>query len=450
MTGMEYDIAVIGAGAAGLMAAGEAARSGRSVLVIEKMEKTGRKVRISGKGRCNLTNARPPEEFLEHVRSGRDFFAPAFAALDNNRTVKFFKREGVALEVERGERVFPKSGKAWDIANALAEFAVEQGAKIELRTRVERILALGGRIYGVEITNRNGFARKVECHAVILCTGGASYPLTGSTGDGYAFASELGHTIEPIRPALVPLRSSHPQIAAMEGVSLRNAGARLMVDGQCVREEFGELDFSSRGVEGPVILRIAREAVDALIDGRQVAIELDLKPALDIPTILDRLGRERALLPPLARLGELLRKLMPAPMVEVMAAEMGMNAASRLSTLGEDTDEKIAQALKRFVVPISDYGTFDEAVVTAGGVSTAEVDPQTMQSKLVRGLYFAGEVLDIDADTGGYNMQIAFSTGFLAGRAAGEAVGLLIGAAAAGQTGEAMRTAGQTGPDSDN
>jgi len=413
---MEYDVVVIGAGAAGLMAAGEVARGGRSVLLIEKMEKAGRKVRISGKGRCNLTNTRPREEFLAHIHAGRDFFTPAFDSFDNNRTVKFFRREGVALEVERGERVFPQSGKAWDIANALVAKAIEEGAKIEYRTRVERILTITDKIYAVEVRNRNGFIRKVECQAVILCTGGASYPATGSTGDGYVLAHELGHTIEPLRPSLVPLLSSHPHIASLDGMGLRNTGVRLMVDGELVGEEFGELDFTPRGVEGPVILRLSRQAVDALADEREVRLELDLKPALDIPTLLDRIAREREALPAVARFGELLRKLVPAPLVEVLAGEAGQRSAVRMSALDEEVYQKVAQVLKCLTLPISYYGSFEEAVVTAGGVSTDEVDPLTLQSKLIKGLYFAGEVLDIDGDTGGYNLQIAFSTGFLAGQ----------------------------------
>ncbi|GHV00429.1 aminoacetone oxidase family FAD-binding enzyme [Bacteroidia bacterium] len=416
---MEYDVIVIGAGAAGLMAAGEAALEGHSVLVLEKMEKAARKVRISGKGRCNLTNTRPREEFLEKVRSGRDFFAPAFDQFDNRRTFTFFRKQGVPLEVERGERVFPRSGKAWDIANALVEWVEESGAKIEYHTSVERILTVGGQIFGVEVLNRKGFVRKFECSKIILATGGASYPSTGSTGDGYRLAHDLGHSIEPIRPSLVALVSSLPAIHSLEGMSLRNVGARLVVDGQTVREEFGELDFSSRGVEGAVILRVSRDAVDALIDGHRVEVELDLKPALDVETLRERIVREREALPDVARLGELLRKLMPAPLVEVIAAEVGRPSSARMNSLDQSVFERVIELLKRFTLPIDDYGPFDQAVVTAGGISLEEVDPQTLQSRILPGLYLAGEVLDIDADTGGYNLQIAFSTGRLAGRLLG-------------------------------
>ena len=412
---MEYDLIVIGAGAAGLMAAGVAARAGRNVLVVEKMEKGGRKVRITGKGRCNLTNAKPREEFLAKVRSGREFFEYSYDRFDSQRTIDFFRKSGVPIEVERGDRAFPKSGKAWDIANALVKWAETNGAKVMYRTSAEDIKVLGGKIYGVGICTRNGFVRNLECANVILATGGASYPATGSTGDGYPFAHALGHTIEEIRPSLVPLVSNYPRIGELDGLHLKNVGARLIIDGEVAREEFGEMDFSERGMEGAVILRLSREAVDALIEGKKVELALDLKPALDPETITDRIARERAALPEVARLGEVVRKLVPKVLVNPICAELGADSSWRMNKIEEEKFAALVGVLKNFVLPVSDYKGFEEAVVTAGGVSTYEIDPQTMQSKLVKGLYFAGEVMDIDADTGGYNLQVAFSTGHLAG-----------------------------------
>ena len=250
-----YDVIVVGAGAAGMMAAGTAARAGRRVLLIEKMEKSGRKVRITGKGRCNVTNARPAEEFASQVRTNAEFFAPAFAEFNNRATIRFFERQGVKLDIERGERVFPHSGKAWDIANALLDYCVENGVKILYDTRVTGILTLGDRVFGVRYRNKRGFERKEECAQVILATGGVSYPGTGSTGDGYAFASDLGHTIEPLRPSLTPLVTSHPRMSRLSRLLLRNVRATLWVDDGPVREEFGELGFSERGIEGAVALR---------------------------------------------------------------------------------------------------------------------------------------------------------------------------------------------------
>ena len=306
-----YDVIVVGAGAAGMMAAGTAARNGRRVLLIEKMEKSGRKVRITGKGRCNVTNARPAEEFAEQVRTNAGFFAQAFAEFNNRATIRFFERAGVKLEIERGERVFPKSGKAWDIANALLEYCFENGVKIIYDTRVTEIMTLGNRVFGVKYINKRGFERKEECAQVILATGGVSYPATGSTGDGYAFAADLGHTIEPLRPSLTPLVSSHAQIRYLDKVLLRNVRATLYIDNEPVREEFGEIGFSDRGIEGAVALRMSRDAVDALIDGRRVKLTLDLKPALTEEVLRDRIARELAELEPTEFFGELLRKLFP-------------------------------------------------------------------------------------------------------------------------------------------
>ena len=410
-----YDVIVIGAGAAGMMAAGTAARSGKRVLLLEKMEKSGRKVRISGKGRCNLTNARPPEEFLTHVRTNTDFFEVAFAEFNNKATIRFFERMGVKLEIERGERVFPKSGKAWDVANALLEYCVENGVKIEYNCRVQEILTAAGKVYGVKYMNKRGFSRKEEAPAVILCTGGVSYPGTGSTGDGYLFAADLGHTIEPVRPSLTPLKSSHAQMKFMDKLLLRNVRVKLFVEGEEVREEFGEIGFSERGIEGAVALRVSRDAVDALIDEKRVKLVVDLKPGLTEEMLLDRIERDLAEMQPDEFFSELLRKLVPKALVLPIANELDIHSKNYVRKLSEAEKLRLVKLLKGFVFPITDYAPFPFAVVTAGGVRCDEVNKYTMESLKVKGLYFAGEVLDLDANTGGYNLQIAFSTGRLAG-----------------------------------
>ena len=410
-----YDVIVIGAGAAGMMAAGTAARSGKRVLLIEKMEKSGRKVRISGKGRCNVTNARPAEEFMEHVRVNQEFLTQAFSEFNNRATIRFFERMGVKLDIERGERVFPRSGKAWDIANALLEYCFSNGVKILYETRVTEIMTLSGRVFGVRYINKRGFERREECNQVILCTGGVSYPGTGSTGDGYTFAADLGHTIEPLRPSLTPLKSTHAQMKFLHGLLLRNIRATLSVDGEAVREEFGEIGFSDRGIEGAVALRMSRDAVDALIDGKSVKLTLDLKPALDEETLRNRIARELADLEPTEFVSELLRRLVPKPLVMPLARELDIHSKTYVSKLTEAEIERIIKVLKGMVFPISDYAPFEYAVTTAGGVNCQEVNPYTMESLKVKGLYLAGEVLDLDGDTGGYNLQIAFSTGRLAG-----------------------------------
>lgn len=412
---LPYDVIVVGAVAAGMMAAGTAARNGHRVLLLEKMEKSGRKVRITGKGRCNVTNARPPEEFAGQVRTNAEFFSTAFAEFNNRATIRFFERLGVKLDVERGERVFPRSGKAWDIANALLEYCVDNGVKIVYDTRVTEIMTLNGRVFGVRYRNKRGFERKEECPRVIVATGGVSYPATGSTGDGYTFAADLGHTVEPVRPSLTPLVSSHPQIGYLDGLLLKNIRAVLHIDGEPVREEFGELGFSERGIEGAVALRMSRDAVDALIDGRRVKLVVDLKPALTEEILRERIAREIAGMEPTEFFGELLRKLVPKPLVMPLAQELDIHSKNYVGKLTEEEITRLIKTLKGFTFPITDYAPFEYAIVTAGGVSCAEVNPYTMESLKVRGLYFAGEVLDLDANTGGYNLQIAFSTGRLAG-----------------------------------
>lgn len=411
-----YDVIVIGAGAAGMMAAATAAKNGRRVLLMEKMEKAGRKIRISGKGRCNLTNARPPEEFREAIRTNADFFDVAFAEFNNKATIRLFERLGVKLDIERGQRVFPHSGKAWDIANALIDFCVESGVEVMYDTRVSDVLAIDGKVYGVRYFNKRGFERKEEAPNVIIATGGVSYPATGSTGDGYIFADRLGHTIEAVRPSLTPLRTSHPQRKYLDGLLLKNVAARLYVDNELVREEFGEIGFSERGIEGAIALRMSRDAVDALIDERKVKIVLDMKPALTEEMLTERIRREIADMQPEEFFAELLRRLVPKQMVIPLAHELDVHSKNYIRKVTDAEIARLVKVLKGMTFPIVDYAPFEYAVVTAGGVRCDEVNRYTMQSNKVSGLYFAGEVLDIDANTGGYNMQIAFSTGRLAGQ----------------------------------
>lgn len=411
-----YDVIVIGAGAAGLMAAATAARNGKQVLLMEKMEKAGRKIRISGKGRCNVTNARPPEEFREAIRVNADFFDVAFAEFNNKATIRLFERLGVKLDIERGQRVFPRSGKAWDIANALVDYCTDNGVTFMYDTRADGILTSDGKVYGVTYVNKRGFRRKEEASTVIVATGGVSYPATGSTGDGYLFADELGHTVTEVRPSLTPLRTSHPQRKYLDGLLLRNVRAQLVVDGEVVREEFGEIGFSERGIEGAVALRLSRDAVDALIDERKVKIVLDMKPALDEDTLFDRIKREIAEMQPEEFFSELLRKLVPKNLVMPIAHELDVHSKNYIRKVTDAEIRRLIKVLKGMVFPIVDYAPFEYAVVTAGGVCCDEVNKYTMESLKVKGLYFAGEVLDLDANTGGYNMQIAFSTGRLAGQ----------------------------------
>ena len=410
-----YDVVVIGGGAAGLMAAGTAARTGKKVLLLEKMEKPARKVRITGKGRCNLTNARPVEEFAENVRTNGEWLHVAMSEFTNRATMRFFERMGVKLVTERGERVFPASGKAADIANALEFYCRDHEVDIQCHSRVTEILISDGKVYGVKYMNKRGYVRRIEVANVIIATGGVSYPGTGSTGDGYSFADQVGHTIESVRPSLTPLKSNHPQMEYIRNVWLKNINARLFIAGEMVREEFGEMSFSDRGLEGAVILRLSRDAVDALLEEKSVKIELDLKPALTEDILRERIKREVAEMQPEDFFAELVRRLVPKPLVVPICKELDVHSRLYISKVSDKEFERLIKVLKGWSFPISDYAPFEYAVVTAGGVSCSEVNEYTMESLKIKGMYFAGEVLDVDANTGGYNLQIAFSTGHLAG-----------------------------------
>ena len=415
MSHPHYDVVVIGGGAAGLMAAGTAAKVGNKVLLLEKMEKPARKVRITGKGRCNLTNARPVEEFGENVRTNAEWLNVAMSEFTNRSTMRFFERMGVKLVTERGERVFPASGKAADIANALEFYCRDYDVEIQCNSRVTEILVADGKVYGLKYMNKRGYVRKIEVSNVIIATGGVSYPATGSTGDGYTFADRVGHTVESVRPSLTPLVSNHPQIEYIKAVWLKNINARLFVAGEMVREEFGEMSFSDRGLEGAVILRLSRDAVDALLDEKSVKIELDLKPALTEDILRERIKREVAEMRPEDFFAELVRRLVPKPLVVPICKELDVHSRLYISKVSDKEFERLIKVLKGWSLPISDYAPFQYAVVTAGGVSCSEVNEYTMESLKIKGMYFAGEVLDVDANTGGYNLQIAFSTGHLAG-----------------------------------
>lgn len=410
-----YDVIVIGGGAAGIMAAGVAAAAGRSVLVCEKMEKPQRKVRITGKGRCNLTNMKPAYEFLSKVRAGREFFGPSFMAFDNNVTKEFFESIGVPLEVERGQRVFPASGKAWDIAEAHVRWARSQGVEIECFAEVGNIEIFKKVIRAVTVRKRSGEKEVIDCGAVVIATGGLSYPATGSTGDGLRFAYEAGHRIVEVRPSLTPLETDPAPSKEMNRLSLRNISASLFVNGHKIAEEFGEIEFTPTGVSGPVTLRLSREAVDALIEEKEVSLSMDLKPALSEVQLKNRIQREKAQLGLSVPVSKLMGKLLPAAFIGFFLNATGIKPDIRLAGLTDVTENMIITKLKSFTFAVTDYRPFAEAVITAGGVDTGEINPLTMESKLVGGLFFAGEVMDIDADTGGYNLQIAYSTGRAAG-----------------------------------
>lgn len=405
-----YNTIIIGAGAAGLMAATTAAKKG-SVLIVEKMEKPARKVRITGKGRCNITNTKAKEDFLAKVRCGAEFFERAFENFDNRATMEFFEKNGLEIEAERGDRVFPKSGKAWDVADTLVKAAKQAGARIECYCAIESLNIEDNVIKSV--TTQDGMT--ISCDNVIVCTGGLSYPATGSTGDGYNMAYDAGHNIEAVRPSLTPLESDAHIIGHLNGSKLKNINTKLIVDDRLKAEEFGEMEFMPFGVSGATILRMSRMAVDAIIDQKKVEISIDLKPALSRQQLENRIARELKTMRPTEQITELVHRLAPSRLVSPVLHQSRIPIMLHIRQFDDTRRDSLISTLKDLRIPITDYRPYPEAIVTAGGVDLNEIDPSTMESILVKGLFFAGEVLDIDADTGGYNLQIAFSTGHLAG-----------------------------------
>lgn len=408
-------IIVIGGGAAGILAAGTAAAAGAEVLVLEKMPRTLLKLGISGKGRCNITNVAQIPEFITHFgRNGR-FLRQAFHRFFSTELLTLLQQVGVSVTTERGGRVFPTSGKAMEVVRALRRWAGKNGAEISTGVGVDALLLQQGRIAGVRCRGTDYPATKV-----ILASGGASYPATGSTGEGYRLAQEVGHHVVALRPALIPLLSSGVDCAALNSLALRNVGVSLYVAGKKQADAFGELTFTPDGVAGPVILTLSLAAVDALSAGEDVHLEIDLKPALDDKKLDARLIRDFAKRTH-EPLHSILRGLLPRELVQVCLEQTQVDTEQLGHSVTAEQRKKLRHWLKHFNVEIHAHRPMEEAIVTAGGVDLREVDPRTMESKLVPGLYFAGEVLDLQADTGGYNLQAAFSTGWLAGTSAAAA-----------------------------
>ncbi|MFN8209083.1 MAG: NAD(P)/FAD-dependent oxidoreductase [Bacteroidales bacterium] len=411
-----FDVLIIGAGAAGLMAAGRAAALGARVLLLEKMERAGRKLLITGKGRCNITNDAPLEEFYEHIFPHGRFLKHAFNAFPPAQLVSLLNQLGLDTVVERGGRVFPASGKAADVVNALMKWVEQGGVKAEYGWRAEELLIKDQQVQGIQIRSRDT-TRVLAAKKIILCVGGQSYPGTGSTGDGYAIALGAGHRIITPHPALVPLVTEGDTAGKMKGLLLKNVNASLWVNGKKVKDEFGEMSFADFGLDGPIILTLSRQAVDALRAKNKVEISIDLKPALDHEKLDMRLRRDLDT-DGKARIYFLLKGLLPMQMIPVFLEKTALDVDKACHQLSGKERKSILHLLKDFRFQVSGFRSFNEAIVTAGGISTEEVSSKTMESKLVKGLYFAGEILDLDANTGGFNLQIAFSTGWLAGTAA--------------------------------
>ena len=403
-----FDAVVVGGGAAGMMAAITAAEWGKSVLLIEKNDRLGKKIRITGKGRCNVTNNCEPRTVIESTPGNGRFLYSAMQNFAPEDTMRFFESLGVPLKTERGNRVFPVSDNAHDIADAMAKRLKELRVPV-VQGCVRKILTRDGAVCGVQ-TDKETY----EAPAVLLACGGASYPGTGSNGDGARLAASVGHTVTPLRPSLVALLSNDPDCPAMQGLSLRNCGVTVRDNKKkkSIYNDFGELLFTHFGLSGPTILSASAHMRD-MAPGRYT-VELDLKPALTPEQLDQRLLRDLEKNKN-KNFSNALDELLPQKMIPVIIERSGIPPEEKCNTVTRVQRSALLDALKHFTVEISGFAPLAGAIVTAGGVSVKEVDPKTMQSKIAPGLFFAGEILDVDAYTGGFNLQIAFSTGYAAG-----------------------------------
>ena len=405
----KHKVIVVGGGAAGMMAAGFASLAGGKVLLLEKNDRLGKKLAITGKGRCNVTNDCAAEEVLKNTpRNGRFLFS-AMQAFEPDQVMAFFEEHGCKLKVERGNRVFPVSDKSADVIDALQRFLKEQNVERK-RAVVKELLVENGAVRGVMTDEGPVYGR-----CVILCTGGCSYPLTGSTGDGYRMAEAVGHSIVTPRGSLVPLEEDGNWCAEMQGLSLRNVSVKLINQkNKTIYEDFGELLFTHFGLSGPTVLSSSAHCKE----GDTYRISIDLKPALDEQKLDQRILRDLEQYQNRS-MENALQDLYPKSLIPVMLERAEIDPDMKANSLTRQQRRKLLELTKAFTVQIAGPRPVAEAIITAGGIKTKEVDPKTMESKLVSGLYFAGEVLDVDAYTGGFNLQIAWSTARAAGMAAG-------------------------------
>lgn len=402
-------IAVIGGGAAGMLAAGTATLSGADVTIFESTDRLGKKLAITGKGRCNVTNNCTREEFLENVTKNPRFLYAALSAFSTEDTMTLFESLGVKLKTERGRRVFPESEKAIDIVNALRDYS--SGAKI-IHKKVSAIAATDN---GFTVSAGN---KDYAFDKVIIATGGKSYPLTGSDGSGYKLAMKLGHSVTELTPSLIPMTSWSPLCKEMQGLSLKNVKISIKNEaGKVLYTDFGEMMFAHFGVTGPVIL-----SASAHLRGEDITtltLSIDLKPALDDKTLDQRLLSDfskKTNKDLINSLGDLL----PSKMIEPFIALSGVDGRKKVNSITKEERRALLNTFKSFDIPLDGYRPIEEAIITSGGVDVKEITPKTMESKIIPGLYFAGEIIDVDAYTGGYNLQIAYSTGYLAGKSAAE------------------------------
>jgi predicted Rossmann fold flavoprotein len=401
-------VIVVGGGAAGMMAAIKAAEKGHDVTLLEKNDRLGKKIFITGKGRCNVTSNKDIEDIIKNIPGNGNFMYSALYTFSNYDLMEMIERKGVKLKVERGDRVFPESDKSSDIIKCFEKYLNENGVNIMLNTKVTDVIAKNGEIYGVEINNE----RIIKCDVVILATGGKSYVGTGSTGDGYIFAEKLGHTITEIKPSLVPLVAKEEWIRDLMGLSLKNVEIKVKFNNKVIYKDFGEMLFTHFGISGPIVLSASRKVVDCL--PKEVEVFIDLKPALNFDELDKRILRDFEKNKN-KQFKNSLDELLPKKLIPVVVKLSQINPEKPVNSITKEERSGLVKLLKEFKITITGTRPLNEAIITRGGVSVKEVDPSTMESKIVKGLYIAGELLDVDALTGGFNLQIAFSTGYCAG-----------------------------------
>jgi len=400
---------VIGGGAAGLISAYYSALNGDDVTIIEQNEKVGKKIYITGKGRCNVTNDCEPEEFLKNVVTNSKFLYGSIFSFPPEKLIQLLESSGLILKTERGRRVFPLSDKSSDVIKSLEKLCLSQNVKINLCEKVIKIADNNGKIEKV-FTDKSIY----KCNKVIICTGGVSYPSTGSKGDGYFFAKELGHTIISPKPALCPIEISNSFCKELQGVSLKNVKLTLKNKEKVIFSELGEMIFTHFGVSGPIVLSCS--SFINKYNANDLTLSIDLKPALTFEQLDDRVQRD-FLKYKNRDLQNSLNELLPKSLIKVIIELSGIPFYKKNDVITKDERKKLVTVLKNIDLKIKRLRPIEEAIITSGGINVKEINPKTMESKLVKGLYFAGEVLDVDALTGGYNLQIAFSTGFMAGNA---------------------------------
>ena len=404
-------IVVIGGGPAGIMAAGCSAGAGRKVILIEKNIRLGKKLSICGKGRCNITNDTDIYGLMANIPSNGRFLYSAFSKFSNIDIVDFFNDRGLKTKVERGGRVFPVSDNAHDVVAVLEKYLRQRGVIIKYNSVVDKINTKDGRVASVVLHG----GEIIECDSVIIATGGKSYAGTGSTGDGYKFAKDLGHTIIPIKPSLVPLITKEEWVLKLCGLSLKNVGIEVRDNkNKILYKDFGEMLFTHYGVSGPIILSASRHVVD--YNYRDVTLTIDLKPALEMDKLYKRLTRDFEKYCN-RQLNNALNDILPHKMISVIIELSEIDKNKMVNSITREERFRIVNLLKNLTMNIVGSRPINEAIVTKGGISTKEINPNSMESKVVRGLYFAGEVMDLDAYTGGFNLTIAFSTGYVAGMA---------------------------------